>query len=129
MPPRSRLAWCWTVVILALCWFPREYMGINERSPRPFFVPNFDKLVHLGIFAVFATLWMRVGSSGRRAWWIFLAGVALAIISEVGQQSSLVNRDANVADGLADTAGVIVGLIAFGAYRRHLERRTVPAGG
>jgi VanZ family protein len=129
MPPRSRLAWAWTVVILALCWIPRAYLGSVEHSPKPFFVPNFDKVVHLGIFAVFAFLWMRVGSSSRRGWWVLLAGVALAVVSELGQDLPIVNRDANLADGLADTLGVIVGLMAFGLFRKLLEKRALPAEG
>jgi VanZ family protein len=129
MPPRSRPAWAWTVVILALCWIPRIYLGAIEHSPKPLFVPNFDKLVHLGIFAVFAVLWMRVGSSSRRGWWVLLAGVALAVVSELGQDLPIVNRDANLADGLADTVGVILGLLAFGLARKLLEKRAVPAEG
>jgi hypothetical protein len=152
MPPRSRPAWAWTVVILALCWIPRSYLGTIEHSPKPFFVPNFDKLVHLGIFAVFAILWMRVGSSGRRAgsivpaaeplearvtkleqylhaWWVFVAGVALAVVTELGQEVPIVNRDANLADGLADSLGVLVGLLGFGVARKILDKRAMPAEG
>src|SRR5882724_8760727 len=52
MSLRARLAWLWTLVILVLCWIPRSILSIHEKGPKPFFVPNFDKLVHLGIFAV-----------------------------------------------------------------------------
>jgi VanZ family protein len=113
MTRRSLLAWSWTFVILALCWMPRFYLPDNERLPKPFFVPNFDKLVHMGIFTVFAVLWMRVGQSRHRARWVFLGGIALATITELGQMNRFVNRDANVADGFADMIGVAVGLVAW----------------
>jgi VanZ family protein len=112
MTPRSLLAWSWTFVIMALCWIPRFYFPDDERLPKPFFVPNFDKLVHMGIFAVFAVLWMRAGQAKHRARWVFLAGLALATITELGQMVRFVNRDANVADGFADMMGVVVGLVA-----------------
>jgi VanZ family protein len=128
MPPRSRLAWAWMAFILFLCWIPRFYLGPEEGSGKPFFVPNFDKLVHLGIFAVFGFLWMRVGSSSRRGWWVFLAGVALAIITELGQELEIVHRDASVADGLADSVGVVVGLVGYVLVRKLQERRAAPAG-
>src|SRR5436305_15349121 len=109
LPPmtlRSLLAASWTVVILALCWFPRFLMPVKETGPRPFFVPNFDKLVHLGIFAVFAVLWMRVGPPIGKSGRVLLAGLALAAISELGQELPIVSRDANVMDALADAVGV-----------------------
>jgi VanZ family protein len=127
MPLKALLAWSWTIVILVLCWIPRMFLSGEEKLPKPFFVPNFDKLVHMGIFAVFAVLWMRVGSSSRRAWWVVAAGVALAVITELGQEIPIVNRDCNVADGLADSVGVIVGLVAYFLAQKLLVRRTVPA--
>src|SRR5947199_867458 len=83
MTLRSFLAGSWTIVILALCWFPRFLMPVQETGPRPFFVPNFDKLVHLGIFAVFAVLWMRAGPPIGKAGRVFLFGLALAVLSEL----------------------------------------------
>ena len=110
---RSFLAGSWTLLILVLCWLPRFLMPVRETGPRPFFVPNFDKLVHLGIFAVFAFLWMRVGPPIGKAGRVFLAGLALAVISELGQEVPIVGRDANVFDALADAAGVGLGLLAY----------------
>jgi len=127
MPWRSRFAWAWTLVIFLLCWIPRNYLSEQERLPKPLFIPNFDKLIHLGIFAIFSVLWMRAGTSSRRAWWILLAGVAVAFITEIGQELPVVNRDASLADGLADFAGVVVGLVGYGVLGKILEKRAVPA--
>jgi VanZ family protein len=127
MPPKALLAWFWTLVILFLCWIPRFYLGNGENHPKPIFIPNFDKLVHMGIFAIFAVLWMRVGSSSRRGRWVFGAGLALAVITELGQLTPIVNRDCNVPDGLADTFGLVIGLFAFEWARKLAEKRTVRA--
>jgi hypothetical protein len=127
MPPRARLAWSWTLVILVLCWIPRFVIGASERIPKPFFVPNLDKMIHMGIFAVFAFLWMRVGSSGRRAWWVFAAGVALAVITELGQMVPIVNRDCSIGDGVADSLGVIAGLVAYGLAWKLAQKQAVRA--
>ena len=124
---KALLAWSWTVVILVLCWIPRMYLTSEEKLPKPFFVPNFDKLVHMGIFAIFAVLWMRVGSSSRQAWWVLAAGVALAVITELGQEIPIVNRDCNVADGLADSLGILVGLVVYGLSHRLVVKRAVSA--
>ena len=126
MSPRALLASCWTLVILALCWIPRTLLPVNERAAKPFTIPNLDKLIHMGIFAVFAVLWMRVGDSPRRGRWVLVAGLTLAVLSELGQEIPVVNRDASVADGLADGLGVVAGLLGHEAARRLLLKRTVP---
>ena len=120
MPQRVLPALAWTLVILALCWWPRAYMGIIERPDRPFFVPNVDKLVHLGMFAGFAFLGMRVGSSATRARGvaILLVGGGVAVLTEMVQNTRFVNRDGNAADALADVVGLVVGLVAYGWFAR-----------
>ena len=125
MTIRKFLAGSWTLVILGLCWLPRSYMPVRERGPRPFFVPNLDKLVHLGIFAVFAFLWMRgrprPPASGppefsSPAWpW--------PIISELGQELPVVSRDASVMDGVADVLGVALGIVGYRPGSDDSERR------
>ncbi|WP_435007527.1 VanZ family protein [Tundrisphaera lichenicola] len=110
---RSFLAGSWTLVILGLCWFPRSLMPVEESTNRSFVIPHFDKLVHLGIFAVFAFLWMTAARSPRRVVWVLAAGVAMAIISEMGQELPIVDRDANLMDGVADTLGVGLGVLAY----------------
>jgi hypothetical protein len=120
MSPRARLAWSWTLVILLLCWLPRAYIPENERVPGPFFIPHLDKLVHMGIFVVWAFFWMRVAQPPHQGRRVFLAGVALAILSELGQMVPIVHRDAGFEDGLADILGVAVGMLAFYSARKFL---------
>lgn len=123
MTIRRLLAWSWTLVILVLCWLPRSMMPVKEAGARPFLFPNFDKVVHLGIFAVFAFLWMNVGPRAGRA---LFAGLALAILSEVVQELPIVHRDATFMDGVADMAGVVAGILVFeGLSRRRAGMPTV----
>jgi hypothetical protein len=123
---RALLACCWTLIILGLCWTPRMYLGGEERLHPPFFVPNIDKLVHLGIFAVFSYLWMRVDSPRFRAGRILIVGLALALITELGQTTPIVRRDATWGDGLADALGVVVGLAVQSLSARFREGREAP---
>jgi VanZ family protein len=123
MSRRALLAWCWTLVIMALCWTPRVYLGVDERIHRPFSITNLDKAVHLGIFAVFSFSWMRVESPRFRAGRILIAGLALAVITELGQETPFVNRDATLGDCVADGLGVVVGIVAYELLGRFRGKR------
>jgi VanZ family protein len=107
---RLAMAVSWTLVIVTLCWLPRATVHELEDDASWLLVPNFDKVVHAGIFIVFAVLWARALFSQRRLVWIALGGVGLAVVTEVGQILPVVGRDASVADALTDVIGVVVGL-------------------
>ena len=125
---RTALAWTWTVAILAVCWFPRSYMPIDEGGRQPFPIPHFDKLVHAGIFAGFAFLWAGSSPSKGQMAGLIVTGVALAAISEVGQETRFVNRDASWMDGVADVVGLFAGLGLASALGRIGKARTPSAG-
>jgi VanZ family protein len=84
--------------------------------------PGVDKIVHFSLFAVLALTgrWAGVGRGG-------LAGllVLYAAVSELLQGTDLVGRDASVADLVADSAGVVAGLLLW----RLLASRRSSAGG
>jgi hypothetical protein len=107
---RLTLAAIWTVVIMVLCWLPGAAVHRLEYGPW-FKMPNFDKLVHAGIFVVFSVLWARVWTSPRRYAWVALGGFGLAILTELVQRFPIVGRDASVADATTDAAGVLLGLV------------------
>ncbi len=69
-----------------------------------------DKVVHFSLFAVLALTgrWAGIGRS-------VLAGllVLYAAGSELLQGTSLVDRDASIGDFVADSAGVLVGLLLW----------------
>jgi hypothetical protein len=72
--------------------------------------PGVDKVVHVTLFAVLALTgrWAGVGRG-------MLAGLLLlyAAVSELLQGTELVNRDASIGDLVADSAGVVVGLLLW----------------
>ena len=79
----------------------------SDVPPSP---PGVDKLVHFTLFAVLA-LSGRWAGVGRTVLAVLL--VPYAAGSELLQGTDLVGRDASVADLLADSAGVVVGLLLW----------------
>lgn len=130
MLKRLRLvsAIAWTLVILILCWTPDIYLPVEEEPGLlSYLLPvPIDKLVHAGIFLVFAVLWLRALGGTRTSYvWVVLAGIALAAISELGQEVPIVHRDGSWDDGLADAIGVVLGIPAFLLLERYLRRLAV----
>jgi hypothetical protein len=107
---RFALAALWTLVIMALCWMPRYIVQEVERGSSFFEIPNFDKLVHWGIFVVFSLLWLRTSTARWRYAWVALGGLAVAGITELVQNVPAIGRDASVADAATDLVGVAIGL-------------------
>jgi uncharacterized protein YfiM (DUF2279 family) len=80
--------------------------------------PGVDKVVHFSLFAVLACTgrW-----AGVRQGPLSVALVLYAAGSELLQGTSLVDRDASIGDLVADSAGVVVGLLL---WRLVAARRT-----
>jgi uncharacterized membrane protein YccC len=102
------MAALWTVVILGLCWMPRTWVQEVEEGSSWFEIPNLDKVIHWGIFVLFAVLWLRIGTSRWRYAWVALGGLAIASITELVQPA--IGRDGEVADAITDLIGVAIGL-------------------
>ena len=119
------IAVLWTILILVLCWMPRHSLPMDEGGPSLLNRLHFDKVVHLGIFAVFAFLWRRAFSR-RAVVVIVVAGLFLAVITELGQATSIVGRDADVWDAVADAIGVVVGAAFAEFLANWLARRVQP---
>ena len=81
--------------------------------------PGVDKVVHFSLFLTLA-LTARWAGVGRQVTAVSL--VLYAVVSEVLQGTDLVGRDAELLDGVADTAGVLVGILLWSAL--HRSRRT-----
>jgi VanZ family protein len=79
--------------------------------------PYRDKVAHFVMFAGFGALWSRTDPARRRTRLILAAGAVLAVVTELGQATPIVQRDASVEDGLADVAGLVVG-VAVVRWRR-----------
>jgi hypothetical protein len=111
--PRTVIAVLWTIVIMMLCWLPSHVVQRVEAGSGWLKIVNLDKAIHSAIFLVFAFLWARVSSSPRRFAWVAIGGIVFAAVTELGQLIPVIERDATVADLLADCAGVLTGIVAF----------------
>jgi VanZ family protein len=123
---RLVLAVLWTLAIMTVCWLPRHVVREIEDDSSWFKIPNFDKLVHCAIFVVFSILWARVWSARRQFAWVILAGLGLAVVTEVVQELPVVGRDASLYDALTDIVGVLIGIAAaplVEPWARFLELR------
>jgi hypothetical protein len=89
----------------------------SDVPPSPY---GIDKLVHGLLFAVlaFTGRWAGVGRGVLAGLLVMYAGG-----SEILQATDLVNRDASVADLVADVTGVVVGLMV---WERLVRRRRAP---
>src|SRR5262249_7901075 len=104
----------WTLLILVLCWTPSDWLPLKESQGEEWEIPYSDKVIHAGLFAVFAFLWLNALRGERPKYaQVGLAGLALAVVSELGQKIPILKRDGEIADGLADFAGVVAGLLLF----------------
>ena len=112
-----------TLLVLFLCLLPRAWMGPEHIH----LIPHSDKIVHFGMFFLFALLWARVAEAGEafraRVVMIAISVVCLAISTEWAQGFSFVDRDPDVLDALADTAGGFAGLFAESSLRSIRQQR------
>jgi VanZ family protein len=122
-----RLRWIaavgWTVLIFVACWTPKEVVREAGRESRFLGIPHFDKLVHLSVFVAFAFLWLAASRRPRYAA-VAIAGLALAVVTELGQLIPWVNRDAGMDDGAVDLIGVLVGMTLFRYVASRYARKT-----
>ena len=126
MTMRFRLlsAMLWTFVILVLCWTPQVWLPVEEGPDSWSQSLHLDKVVHAGIFGVFAVLWLRALRAGsNRFLWVGLAGNALAAITEIVQNVPIINREGEFQDAVADVVGLLIGFLFFPWVERTLNAR------
>ena len=123
---RSLVALAWTLLIFGLCWTPRTLLPIVEEPSNLLIFLQIDKIVHFALFAGFGFLW---GMAGVRTRWVITTGILAALVSELGQATTFVNREAEWSDGTADVLGVFAGLAALALVQRFLAppERLAPA--
>ena len=115
----TALRWAWAcalVVCIVIASGQSQVAGPD--------IINFDKLAHLLVFGLLATLVARAMARPDRRWW------AIPLVSLYGagdefRQSLTPGRFMEVGDWAADTVGAIIAVILYltwPAYRRLLER-------
>lgn len=96
---------CW----LPASWFPPSSPDLPFSFSSLKYLP-IDKLVHFLMFLGFGLLWSLALGGRLTALIVLAAGVTLAVVTELGQSLSLVGREADFPDGLADLVGLAAGL-------------------
>ncbi len=92
-------------------------------------IPHFDKIGHFGMYAVWTFL-MACGFAGhdffsnrRLIVWTTVIGLVVGVGLEFGQKWMHQGRSFEIADMVANTLGVIAGLVAFSIVRRRTVRK------
>ncbi len=78
-------------------------------------IPYFDKLVHIGLFAILCALWLKTRKN-RSATFdaiVVLATIAYGVAMEYVQRDFVANRSFDIVDILADTLGVLLGFLVI----------------
>jgi VanZ family protein len=112
----------WTIIVLILLTLP----GSMLPQEKAFSIPNFDKLVHMGLFGGFVLLWSiyfnkKVTNSKKLLvifFRIFIIGGIYGATTEFIQRY-IPSRDFDIADILADVVGAA---IAYGIANIFLSR-------
>jgi hypothetical protein len=107
-------AFCWTWLIAYACFAP------SNRLPDSLFssIPQFDKLVHFGLFAVYAALvyagcyrqLRRRAVHNNASLFAFWLAFAMGVVTEAGQGFFVESRTFDAIDLFADAAGAAAGL-------------------
>lgn len=105
----------WSAIIIILLCIP----GSDLPDETSFInVPNFDKWVHFGIFALFVMLWNGAASLKKpqaglikKFILITIAGIVLGYLMELVQKYLVPNRDYDMWDVVADGIGAVTGLL------------------
>jgi VanZ family protein len=113
----------WTIIVLILLTLP----GSMLPQEKVFSIPNFDKLVHMGLFGGFVLLWSiyfsRKIMNQKKLLVIFFRIFIIASVygttTEFIQKYFIPSRDFDIADILADVAGAA---IAYGIANIFLTR-------
>jgi VanZ family protein len=74
-------------------------------------IPYFDKLVHIGLFAILCASWLKTRKNRGTAFYVIVvaATIAYGIAMEYVQRDFVANRSFDIMDIIADSAGAILG--------------------
>jgi len=114
--PRYTLSLLGFAVILTLCWLPAS----TVQEPKWFHIPNADKIVHFGLFFVWAfclrrDLYQQITKASQLLLLVFLSGLFTAALTEF-LQPIVSNRTRDWSDGLADMTGIITAICCFSLF-------------
>jgi|LakMenE01Jun11ns_1017448.scaffolds.fasta_scaffold9871629_2 VanZ family protein len=112
--------------LLASCWFAlTTYLLVIPGDALPktnlISIPYFDKLVHIGLFAILSALWLK--SLKNRSITIdlivVLGTIAYGVAMEFVQRDFVANRSFDVMDIMADSVGAVLGFALVAAKAKN----------
>jgi len=110
------------IVVMGTIFFLSHQPGDSLYMPS--FIPGFDKIAHMGVYAVLATTVLYAFQpelrNGRMLIFL-LATVAICFVYGIGDefhQSFIPGRSVSAADVVADTLGAVVACIAWYFWKR-----------
>jgi VanZ family protein len=112
--------------LLASCWFAlTTYLLVIPGDALPktnlISIPYFDKLVHIGLFAILSALWLK--SLKNRSITIdlivVLGTIAYGVAMEFVQRDFVANRSFDVMDIMADSVGAVLGFSLVAAKAKN----------
>ncbi|MDB5256433.1 MAG: hypothetical protein JWM14_1128 [Chitinophagaceae bacterium] len=111
--PHYTLSLLGFAVILTLCWLPAS----TVQEPKWFHIPNADKVIHFGMFFVWAfclrrDLYKHIHQVYKLALMVLLVSLFTAVLTEF-LQPIVSNRMRDWADGIADMTGALTAVCLF----------------
>jgi len=78
-------------------------------------IPYFDKLVHIGLFAILCALWLKTRKNRGTTFdaIVVLGTIAYGVAMEFVQRDFVENRSFDVVDILADALGALLGYLVI----------------
>ncbi|GAB3015962.1 hypothetical protein GCM10027051_20080 [Niabella terrae] len=105
----------WSAIVLVLLALPGDAFQQEESFLSKIY---FDKLVHLGLFALLVLTWCwgiynryPSGRLMKTFLWICICSILFGYLMELVQKYWVPNRDYDLWDVVADAAGALIGLI------------------
>jgi VanZ family protein len=123
MPNRLQLH---TWKLLASFWFAlTTYLLVIPGDELPktnlISIPYFDKLVHIGLFAILSALWLKSmkNRSTTLEAIVVLGTIAYGVAMEFVQRDFVANRSFDVMDIMADSVGAVLGFALVAAKAKN----------
>ena len=106
-PLRYAPYWVWFGLAMTLIVV---YLTLEASSGRISRIPHLDKAYHFGAF-LGLTLWFAALVERRGYWAVSIALFLLGIGIEIGQHVMALGRSAELLDVVADTVGIVLGIL------------------
>ncbi|WZO97819.1 hypothetical protein EP7_004871 [Isosphaeraceae bacterium EP7] len=116
-------------MVIVACGWPSHRLPVNEGANGIGEIKHLDKVIHAAIFGVLGFLWMRVDGARSIVPQLIIAGIALAVGSELLQLHPAIGRDATLGDLAADLVGFAPGLAAGLLYPGQCRMLADPESG